>query len=110
MCYLCAICVLSVCYPRIELSSDSPCYLDSYLDSYFSRQCCAIAQWRRELLVSSLQRRDGGVSAVAVLVREEVLHVRSSVMRRKVHAAVAVCSRVASPQAAANCIVQPEPG
>ena len=37
--YLCAICMLSVCYPRIEPSSDSPCYLDSYPNSYFSRQC-----------------------------------------------------------------------
>ena len=39
MCYLCAICVLSVCYLRIALSSDSQSYLDSYLDSYLSREC-----------------------------------------------------------------------
>ena len=31
--------MLSVCYLRIELSSDSQCYLDSYQNSYFSREC-----------------------------------------------------------------------
>ena len=47
VCYLCAICVLSVCYLRIALSSDSQSYLDSYQNSYFSRECTPSAHSTR---------------------------------------------------------------
>ena len=57
VCYLCAICVLSVCYLRIALSSDSQSYLDSYLNSYLSRECGPVQK------LDAIRMREDGKAA-----------------------------------------------